>query len=239
MITFSKLGKYGRLGNQLFQYSCLYSLGYTKNIEINIPPDTEISKCFDLTTKESVKKSKNIIREKHFNYDNTFFSRVTNDCDIHGYFQSDKYFKNIKDIIKKELSFKKNIIEKIMNTVSGEFTTIHVRRTDYINNPIYVNLTKKWYEKALNYCDCKNIFIVTDDKHYCSKEFSEFKLSPFENHYEDLCFMSLSKNIIAANSTFSWWGSYLSSAEKIICPEKWFNSKLNNNDLLVNDWIFI
>ena len=37
MITFSKLGEYGRLGNQLFQYSILYSVGTENGYDYMIP----------------------------------------------------------------------------------------------------------------------------------------------------------------------------------------------------------
>ena len=40
MITFMDLGSYGRLGNQLFQYAALKSLGLKNNYEVKIPDPT-------------------------------------------------------------------------------------------------------------------------------------------------------------------------------------------------------
>ncbi len=34
--------------------------------------------------------------------------------------------------------------------------------------------------------------------------------------------MSRCKNHIIANSSFSWWGAYLSENLKVVCPAKWF-----------------
>ena len=49
MITFNQLGNYGRLGNQMFQYSFLFSLAKQKNYSLCIPPNTDLEKCFNLS----------------------------------------------------------------------------------------------------------------------------------------------------------------------------------------------
>ena len=41
MITFSQLGKYGAIGNQLFQYATLYSIGKINGYEVKIPKTEE------------------------------------------------------------------------------------------------------------------------------------------------------------------------------------------------------
>jgi hypothetical protein len=53
--------------------------------------------------------------------------------------------------------------------------------------------------------------------------------------------MSLCKNNIIANSTFSWWGAYLNQSidKKVISPVKWFNNGLNEKDLIPQEWIKI
>ncbi len=57
----------------------------------------------------------------------------------------------------------------------------------------------------------------------------------------DLCLMSLCDDFIIANSTFSWWGAWLSSNQnkQIIAPSTWFgpnNSHLDTRDLIPNSW---
>jgi glycosyl transferase family 11 len=51
--------------------------------------------------------------------------------------------------------------------------------------------------------------------------------------------MSLCRNHIIANSSFSWWGAWLNpSPEKIVvAPKKWFANKNNVMDLIPQGWV--
>ena len=59
----------------------------------------------------------------------------------------------------------------------------------------------------------------------------------------DLCLMSLCNDFIIANSTFSWWGAWLSSNKnkKVISPNQWFGEigytkNHDTKDLIPNEW---
>ena len=54
--------------------------------------------------------------------------------------------------------------------------------------------------------------------------------------------MTLCDRHIIANSTFSWWGAWLSNSKQVIAPTKWFgpnNKHLNTKDLILDSWIKI
>ena len=57
--------------------------------------------------------------------------------------------------------------------------------------------------------------------------------------YQDLYLMSLCKNNITANSTFSWWGSYLNMnpSKVVVTPGIWFVHSHSNEDITPIDWI--
>lgn len=54
--------------------------------------------------------------------------------------------------------------------------------------------------------------------------------------------MKSCKHFIIANSTFSWWASWLSESDNkiVIAPTKWYKEKKINKNaevLILNDWI--
>ena len=53
----------------------------------------------------------------------------------------------------------------------------------------------------------------------------------------DLYIMSLCKKHIIANSTFSWWGAWLSNSRAVIYPLKWYKDKnKSSKDLPLEYW---
>lgn len=144
MITFQKIGNYGRLGNQLFQYAALKSLSLRKNYQLVLPNNQHNRLVeFNLRTHYAPVNTipvSNIYSEKHFHYDSEFFNCQDN-TSFEGYYQSDKYFKDIDYIIRREFVLKNtNIINEANNTISKikdrhpnqKITGFHIRRGDNV-----------------------------------------------------------------------------------------------------------
>ncbi len=103
MITFSKLGSYGHLGNQMFQYAALKAVALKNNYEMCLPlSGHHLFKCFLLDAIAGIVPDASIVQELHFHYWSDLFNCPDN-CDLYGYFQSEKYFKAIEDVIRKGL----------------------------------------------------------------------------------------------------------------------------------------
>jgi hypothetical protein len=209
-------------------------------------------------------------KEQSFNYDPSILINLLNNQHIVkmlvGYFQSSKYFDLYKDKIFQLLKISnKQLILKVLyeNKINFDNTiSIHFRLGDYKKYPeIYPILTTEYYINSLNH-----ILSQTTNKNKSQKsilyfcEDDDFNdvlqiIIQLQHIYTDLIFeradntlsdwqqlllMSLCKDNIIANSTFSWWAAYFNiNPLKTVCyPEKWFHSIAGNNtdDLCPDDW---
>lgn len=214
----------GGLGNLLFQCATVIAAAIKHNMNpifdenINIVlsklPKADISTInFDLYT------------EKSFEYEEINIGNKS--LKLSGYFQHWKYFDDYKQEILSWFNFKS---EKLLCSNLGLSTVgVHVRRGDYLKFPdIHYNLTLNYYSKALSLFNNHIFLIFSDDIEWCKKckLFSSLKNVVFmedNTDQEDLILMSMCKNIIISNSSFSWWAAYISNAENIIHPIKWYN----------------
>ena len=259
MISFNTLGCNGYLGNQMFQYSALRGISSHKGYEhsipdidvlINRPFGSDIIRCFNVTPTKS-NQNYSWIKERTFEFDKYFFDECPDNVDIVGYFQSEKYFKHIEDDIRKEFSFHSEILKtsieyKKNKFANSEIISLHIRRGDYTTDPNFDCLPLDYYYEGLKLLPEIPVLVITNDQEWCRKKFDskKFIVSPFKDACIDLCLMSLSNYHIIANSSFSWWGSWLANSKKTIAPKNWFSSNGNlshNNtkDLYLPNWIVL
>jgi len=152
MITFGQLGTHGRLGNQLFQYAALKSLGLKKGYQVKIPylPRATwhgqgcLLNNFNLEAEYLVPDDIHKIQfqytePNHNAFDETFFSLGDN-TSIHGFFQFTDYFKDYESELRREFTPKKNFIDasqKILDpfrTGGYEVVSVHIRRGDMMTH---------------------------------------------------------------------------------------------------------
>lgn len=240
----------GRLGNLLFQIAATYTyaelsgrqayfhpgnndLGsYLKNIFRNVtwvnqlPPFTDLRHPFvfkPIPTLDNV---------------SSLFLNVS-------YFQSEKYLnsKLVKKLFEITPEIKEYILSKYADIQSR--TSIHVRRGDYLHtnnhghHPILPIDT--YYNKAIEMFPDEKFIIFSDDIEWCKQNFNiADAIFVSEKDYVELYMMSLCKNNIIANSSFSWWGAYLNENpdKKVVAPDQWFGPKSPNNykDIVPESW---
>ena len=256
MIGFNGLGKHGRLGNQMFQYAALKGIAEKHDYKWCIPPSNfsqpyyehQLFKIFNLHSLKKVGYVPDdypLIIETDFYFDDYLFSNCPDNVNLGGFFQTEKYFKHIKDSIKKDFKFKDNILgpcEKIINKF-GDCISLHIRRADYISINQFLDI--EYYIKALSYFEDEKVLVFSDDTKWCREQelfqSDRFFISPFNNGI-DLCLMSLCSGHIIANSSFSWWGAWLSNSSTVISPSKWFHNDPTRNDIkdiIPDNWIKI
>ena len=184
--------------------------------------------------------------------------KIVNNFSITGYFQSEKYFLNYKKIVLKLLRFpkaKNKLIQNYLNLIKNRNSVaIHIRRGDYLNNPkvkcYHGVLGETYYKKSISYIK-KNLkkplfFIFSDDINLVKKTFlflnkKKYIFIDTKSSISDLYLMSNCKHFIIANSTFSWWGAWLSkNKHKVVCaPKKWLRAKISTPDILPRSWVKI
>ena len=175
---------------------------------------------------------------------------------LDGYWQSAQFFQNdLEDIYKayKFPPFNKPENKDLSRDVkSNNSVSIHIRGGDYISTPELYNLygcvcDKDYYNKAIDYIRSKvanpHFYVFTNDQDWYRENItiddSERTLIDWnkgEDSFRDMQLMSLCRHQILANSSFSWWASYLNRNEGItISPSKW-TSKDNQKDIFLARW---
>ena len=168
-----------------------------------------------------------------------------------GYWQNSNYFESIKNDLKIDFSLNHNLKNLDSNTFKKITLTnsvcVHVKRKDYLGTDLEV-VDVNYYRNAFKKLKSKfksldlNFFIFSDDINWCNENLTFLPNSKFCSFsmINDFHLMSLCKNFIISNSTFSWWAAYLSNNKNkiVIIPSKWH--KTNNNllkDASPSDWI--
>lgn len=151
-------------------------------------------------------------------FQGAFLSAMAKKMKTDRYFQDPKWFEKAEEEVK--YLYRLGIVP--VNKVA-----IHVRRGDYVNHPLYVDLTKTgYYTKALKEFEGYDFLIFSDDIPWAKKYFSSLKNKTYcevENPVAALNLMAGCLGIIMANSTFSWWAAYLSEGTRVIAPSQWFS----------------
>jgi hypothetical protein len=262
----------GRMGNNLFQIAAGLSLAKKHNTILYVPrytwnpPNMVASSyldCFELTDVNWVDRFINIkgflltYGEQKFSY-NEEFEKLSDNNNLYGYYQSEKYFKSYEQHIRKNFKFKDEItnstIEKLnkLNVDYKKATAIHVRRGDYVGLPdAYPLQDVEYYEKALNDMGSKDVIVFSDDIEWCKDNFKSTSINfsfADMNQQNTMCAMTMVSDLVIANSTFSWWGAWLNpnKNKRVYYPKKWFgtilpykNSTLEETmkDLPCSNWI--
>jgi hypothetical protein len=163
------------------------------------------------------------------------------DCYFEGFWQNIRYFESIKDKLMdvyahpKPNEYNESLIGKIS---SQDSVGIHVRRGDYLSEPDYKGICDlEYYKRAIErlkeagkkYC----FYIFSNDIAWC-KENLEPLMEGYlvfyvtenkgKNSCWDMFLMTYCKNLIIANSSFSWWGAFLNkNVKRVIAPCPWVN----------------
>lgn len=277
-ISYNRLGSNGRLGNQMFQYAALRGIADYHGYEWMVPVPNNygtgnygLFECFNMSSVSDknfgIFSAQTNVTTGQFHFSEGFYKKCPDNVNIHDYFQTEKYFKNVEALIRSDYTFK----DEIVNACKEVFDElkkpifIHVRRGDYVNQPQnHPPCPISYYEKSLKHFDddCE-VLVFSDDINWCKEQefFSSdrFLISEFEDRYEhlsetndgnikslipyyDLCMMTMCTGGIIANSSMSWWGAWLieNPTQPIVAPNPWFGENYSHfvmKDLIPDRWV--
>ncbi|HEU0080896.1 MAG TPA: alpha-1,2-fucosyltransferase [Candidatus Paceibacterota bacterium] len=246
-----------------------YALGcFSLKAEFASPSDVERLARYQRLPDGIVSRARNALcarwdryaREKRFHFDPDVFS-VADDAYLDGYWNTEKYFKDIRPALLSDFRVAAPLAGKNAEAAqaarSAESVSVHVRRGDYAHNPqtniVHGTLEADYYGPAIARMQEKlaapRFFVFSDDIPWVRDNLSLPAGTIFvdwngKEAHEDLRLMSLCKHHIIANSTFSWWGAWLSEypGKVVIAPARWFRTQkksTDTRDVLPESWIRI
>ena len=245
----------GGMGNQMFQ--CALGLvlaelnGSELSLDISAYPDSVGREyflgCFPVNARlVGHPGGAPNIKEKDFTFDPAI-PGLRGSFFLDGYWQSEKYFMDHEDLIRKCFSFKSPPKNQDSAKRLGDSTSVgvHIRRGDMASNPhtfqYHGLMDKEYYDKAYELIKlhepAPEFFIFTDSPEWPGLGNLEGRAIEGDTH-EHLQLMSMCQHFIVGNSTFSWWGAWLSQRGGLkIAPKKWFNQpKIDTRDLIPEKW---
>lgn len=169
-----------------------------------------------------------------------------------GPFMSWKYFhhhrKSLIEILLPSEEIQEYLKAKYKDLIVSPITVgIHVRTSDKTTHDAIPFQGLRYFEKAMRHFPEESLFVIFSDRiNWCKKHFKEHfpekNLIFIEgnNHIQDLFLLSMMKNHILSNSTFSWWGAYLHEGDsQLVCvPEIWFHPVFEAvlEDICLPEW---
>ena len=275
----------GGLGNQLFQYATGRHLSIKNNTGLVLDTSNYLidknnrhyelgrynikAKTANIITCIFVRLGKYIIPKitqnirlpiKYVKERNNYFNKEIlsekGNIILDGYWQSEEYFKDIRDIILDDMTLlstldkeNKSMLKRINNSNA---VCIHIRRTDFVSDPLlqkfHGNLTPNYYKKAIgSICDRiadPEFHIFSDEPEWCKRNIFTNRPHTYvdingpDKAPEDLRLMSACNHFIIANSSFSWWAAWLSENKKkiIIAPKRWYRTR-DEGDIVPKQWL--
>ncbi len=193
--------------------------------------------------------------ERFFQFDPEVL-RLPGKVYLEGYWQSEHYFAECAGTIRQEFTVQQPLRGRNRELAdeirSVNAVSVHVRRGDYVRdattNAAHGVCGAEYYTKAIEivtqYANDTVFFVFSDEPEWVAEHLKvDFPVRYISHNgdtpHEDLRLMSLCRHHIIANSSFSWWGAWLSdNPDKIvIAPKRWFNDpSINTSDLTPTVW---
>ena len=230
-LTFHRLGRCGRLGNQLWQIASTLGLADRFGAGVSFNADWGSRDVFQVpdeffVARRGIHAPKLVSQlpkaDRVYMQDYMLWSAIAGR--IRAYFRPRPEF--LRQVEDRNPWF--------FAIPAQERLSVHVRRGDYVNNARnYVQLGMKYYRAAIARFPGMTPIVFSDDDAWCREQFPGAVIAPpatlgtgCPRPEEQLILMTLCKGHVIANSTFSWWGAVLSDDPSPVYPRPWYGPDL-------------
>ena len=256
MLSFHKLGNYGRLGNQLFQYAFLRE--HARRLKTRFYcPNWDADKIFDLHDEDERASAAEGVEHNWGPGDEAGFSeqamQIADNTEIEGFFQSEKYYDD-PNKVRQWFRYKKEVIEEVDQKYPAfdwsDCVSFSLRLDDdYGDTREYFPLYPlSYYENSLAVVKSKGPIVVFADRHdrarvFLSKIRTDRKLVFIDKlgAAAQLNAMSRCRDNVITNSTFAWWGAWLNPGpdKVVVVASDWTRAGVPRpvTDILCDSWI--
>lgn len=260
MITFSQLGRWGRLGNQMYEYAALLGIGAELGYTVKIPPLSRhlLAACFRITTpvyrRHELWRVRRVFEEPCIGY-SARYRAIRDNTDLRGFFQSPRYFPP-REVVRREFTFHPRHLaaaETLLRPLRDQgraVAGVMVRRGDYQLSPQqFVQLwSTGYYDNALAVVDQFDpVYVVSsDDPAWCRQRFvgERFRFADGIDDYAQLALLARCDHLIIANSSYAWWAAWLNESPGLrIAPARWWGDDCDfpesDRDPLPDGWLAV
>lgn len=247
-----------RLGNQMFQYAAAHAVARRLGVRLTVDVSEYFGRGawrgyqlwrFRKLGLSSVpvqhlrmlrhRRPLTIYQQKRPGYREEI-EAVGDETEIRGFHQSERYFAAVAEEIRERFALAPFLDPRDVAALSERFrsrpvASIHVRRGDYVGNPMFdLGDPDRYYgsalERVLEREPDAAFVVLSDDPEWCR---SWPLLRHFDVHIPpsgkrdvlaDLALLAWCRHHVIANSSFSWWGAWLGgNPEKlVVMPDRWF-----------------
>jgi hypothetical protein len=182
--------------------------------------------------------------------------RLPDNIYLDGYWQSDMYFSGVGGQIRADFTYSRALSDKAKGMQEAirrqPSVCVHIRRGDYLQyvdhfgvvGADYVTGALAWLKERRPELHC---FVFSNDIPWCQRALDVPRPCTFVSQEnagtddrEHFHLMSLCRDFVISNSTFSWWAAWLSGHpdKVVIAPKNWFqNRKIDTSAVVPREWV--
>ncbi len=193
-----------------------------------------------------------VIQRDHSLAEDKFFLRFHKNIYMNGWFQEAEMLQPVRDILLEDFQWKPTDIANTpvyRQILSTNAVCVHIRRGDYVNNPIFDVCGNVYYYKAMEYMQrtlTNPVFYIFSDAADEIEGTMRFPcpvvwIKGEHQDYEDLYLMKNCRHFIMSNSTYSWWAQFLGQARDkvVVAPKKWCLTEDMKVGIYMKDWVLM